>query len=472
MALHTNSALTRHWQNRFTPGQFDHGTRDATPLELRNTFDAQCAIRREFRRICDNHVKSLFVADAKSAGIKRADRQHCVRFDEVAAACTYLYNKKESKEEKEKTHLMLFKFKYHSPSFKKSWEKPATELVMHENNLVLRDPHHFVVGVKKCTFVKMMSIALTKLRSNRLCHDLVLNRPQQPILVEENGVMKNTGKKKRNRIKKADAEYDPKVHLRVAIDLTGDDDICTSRKIRKTGVELANAIRAHFREGGDPILNEADFNQILWRDGNDTGATLVTPTADSQSLTNHGFGEPAGTGQTLPQRTVPRASSEESQRAPGLLLSNTATEVKDDATVECSDDLSNETVADLATPLPSPTAIPPVAQVVDDGKEKCCGNCKLRPEVDAFALRYRQYWLNGMKCAGSQEINGKTVKCDRKFDERSVKKDEVLVVCRESANWRDEDKRIRICNVVYCIACQPEARGSGRGGRSRRVVSV
>lgn len=115
--------------------------------------------------------------------------------------------------------------------------------------------------------------------------------------------MKDTGKKKQNRIKKANAEYNPKVHLRVAIDLTGGDDICTSRKIQKTGVELAAAIRAHSRAGGDPIFTKADFDWVLWHDGNGTGATFVTPTADSRPSANHGFRDPTGTHLTLPLRT-------------------------------------------------------------------------------------------------------------------------------------------------------------------------
>ena len=482
---HTNSALTRHWQNRWVASPFEPGTEDANAHEILECFNAQCAIRREFRKLCDNHVKALYVADSVGAGIKNADRQNCMRFSDVVEACKRLYNKTGPADVVLQTRNELFQFKYHSQSFKTGWEKDATERVLEENNLKIRDTNNMVVGVRKSCFVKLMSIALTKIRSRRLCVDLKLTRPQEPIFKEVGGVLTDTGKRKRNRIRKADTTFDPEVNIKDFIDLTEADggDLVRLRKVTRTGSEINAAVRAHFNAGGEPIKDIAGFELIIGTEHVPVGVPLISPTR----LDGGSFNDASEQSQRAP-RAMPAAQRQLPTRLPPRASTVLPSDGDDSVSEHGMDDSTETDESELAYFTPPESIVVTEAReailaevvqspvdeeeddsVYDDGTEKCCGKCLLTEESSAFSYRLEQYWLNGMVCNGKKEEDGRMIKCGRVFNEDSVKRNETLMVCRESRIWKNQEERIRCCNVIYCLTCLPN---TGRGRRSRRGLVV
>ena len=71
----------------------------------------------------------------------------------------------------------------------------------------------------------------------------------------------------------------------------------------------------------------------------------------------------------------------------------------------------------------------------DDDGEKCCGECRVRQEYDAYSFRAKRWWLCGLTCLDKACKIGT-------FTPGNVPKNFMVNVCVNATIWKDRKNRI------------------------------
>lgn len=461
---------SQYWKLRHEEQERIVSVVDTDKLEA---FRAQVSMRKEFRQLAENYITNAYVHEAiHKYKLKKLDGQIVVSFNDVVLTCENLYSKRGiSEHEILANRRKVWELKYTNAWMSGTkWELVATEEILKEHNVTIRNNTRLIDGRKKCSFVKIVSVALVKIRTDRLCPKLTRRCPQDvithvvngveiPITKVINGVERTT--KKRRVQKKRDTKFDPMLHVHEVVDFTIDTGARKTIPVTVSGIMKKMAI--HFKNGGT-VDSFDDFQKIV--EGTNTGG--VSPRGvveiDTFRVRNRSLPHAQSDDDTITDVCSRNTAGDNSSSVIGSGLRGNSTDewngVEDEMSEVMETDVTNDgTEGD--------------EESVDDGddendEEKPCGNCNLTQEYEAYAFRKEQYWVHGLTC------NDKNCKMGP-YNEENITPGMALNVCKRTRVWRNKDLRVRECNVVYCGGCNlpgNQSAVSGRRTTSRRQAMV